>query len=85
VVEGEAVLGPGDRLLLHSDGVVEGRDPAGSPFGLERLHRLVAGDPGDDLHGLAFQLVAAALAHQGGETRDDATVMLICQGSGSPD
>jgi hypothetical protein len=85
IVEVEAVLDPGDRLLLHSDGVVEGRDAGGSPFGVERLRDLVTGNPGVDLHELAATLVAASLTHQGGETRDDATVLLVAQGSGLPD
>ena len=85
VVEAEAVMGPGDRLLLHSDGVVEGRDASGSPFGVERLRELVTGNPGADLHELAAILVAASLEHQGGETRDDATVMLLAQRAGLPD
>jgi uncharacterized membrane protein (Fun14 family) len=33
-------LHPGDRLLLHSDGVVEARRPDGELFGFDRLHNL---------------------------------------------
>ena len=84
-VQAEAVLGPGDRLLLHSDGLIEGRDASGSPFGVERLRRLVTEHPEADLHALAYLVVAASLAYQGGETRDDATVLILALGSGLPD
>jgi len=33
----ELSLGPGDVLLLHTDGTVEGRDPSAQEFGVERL------------------------------------------------
>ncbi len=33
----EVVLVPGDAVLLYTDGIVEGTNPAGEPFGHERL------------------------------------------------
>ncbi|WP_457798010.1 PAS domain S-box protein [Methylocystis sp. S23] len=35
--EREIRLSPGDRLLFHTDGVIEAQDPTGDFFGLERL------------------------------------------------
>lgn len=71
-------LQPGDWLALHTDGVVEARDPTGQFFGLRRLtdflEREVAADqpPPETLR----RLVQAVLAHQHGLLQDDATVVL---------
>jgi serine phosphatase RsbU (regulator of sigma subunit)/anti-sigma regulatory factor (Ser/Thr protein kinase) len=41
--EKEAVLEPGESLLLYSDGLVEAHDPEGQMFGFPRLRELMAG------------------------------------------
>jgi serine phosphatase RsbU (regulator of sigma subunit) len=41
--EKEATLGPGDTLLLHSDGLAEAHNPQRQMFGFPRLAALVAG------------------------------------------
>ena len=41
--EGEAVLAPGETVIMYSDGVVHAENAAGEPFGMERLHRLFVG------------------------------------------
>jgi serine phosphatase RsbU (regulator of sigma subunit)/anti-sigma regulatory factor (Ser/Thr protein kinase) len=40
--EHEAVLGPGDSVLLYSDGLVEAHDRVGEMFGFPRLRQLMA-------------------------------------------
>ncbi|GAA1315716.1 PP2C family protein-serine/threonine phosphatase [Pseudonocardia xinjiangensis] len=76
---GEEYLEPGDRILLHSDGVVEARDEDGEEFGVDRLVELAE-------HAAAAQLAApetlrrlahAVREHRRGELRDDATLMLV--------
>jgi serine phosphatase RsbU (regulator of sigma subunit) len=76
---GEEYLEPGDRILLHSDGVVEARDENGEEFGVDRLVELAE-------HAAAAQLPApetlrrlshAVREHRSGELRDDATLMLV--------
>jgi serine phosphatase RsbU (regulator of sigma subunit) len=76
---GEEFLEPGDRILLHSDGVVEARDETGEEFGVDRLVELAE-------HAAAAQLPApetlrrlahAVREHRTGELRDDATLMLV--------
>src|ERR687894_700983 len=44
--EKEAVLQPGESVLLHSDGVVEAHDPERNMFGFPRLKQAVADYPG---------------------------------------
>ena len=44
--EKEAVLEPGDSVLLHSDGIVEAHDPDRQMFGFPRLKETVADAPG---------------------------------------
>jgi serine phosphatase RsbU (regulator of sigma subunit) len=43
--EKEATLGPGDTLLLHSDGLAEAHDPERRMFGFPRLAGLVGSCP----------------------------------------
>ena len=44
--EKEAVLAPGESVLLHSDGIVEAHDPDREMFGFPRLKETVADAPG---------------------------------------
>jgi hypothetical protein len=72
-------LEPGDRVLFYTDGVVEGRDLAGEPFGEARLADLVvretlAGQPAAET---MRRLAHAILAHQGAKPRDDATMVFL--------
>jgi phosphoserine phosphatase RsbU/P len=76
---GEEMLEPGDRLLLHTDGVVEARDPAGEMFGVDRLIDLaeqaaVAELPAPET---LRRLSQAVRQHQDSPARDDATLMLL--------
>jgi Stage II sporulation protein E (SpoIIE) len=74
-----AVLEPRDRVLFHTDGVTEGRNLAGEPFGEARLADLViretlAGQPAAET---MRRLAHAILAHQGRTPRDDATMVFL--------
>jgi serine phosphatase RsbU (regulator of sigma subunit) len=74
-----AALEPADRVLFYTDGVVEGRNLAGEPFGEARLADLVvretlAGQPAAET---MRRLAHAILAHQGTKPRDDATMVFL--------
>ncbi|MFD7733734.1 PP2C family protein-serine/threonine phosphatase [Kitasatospora phosalacinea] len=73
-----ARLEPGDQLLVHSDGVTEGRDASGVPFGEELLVEVVSRAMADGLPApeALRRLVRRITAHQGDRLRDDATVLL---------
>ncbi|EWC59230.1 Serine phosphatase RsbU, regulator of sigma subunit [Actinokineospora spheciospongiae] len=72
-------LEPGDRLLLHTDGVTEARNPEGVPFGLDRLVDLTERHEAADLPApeTLRRVVHAVLEHQNGQLQDDATLMLV--------
>ena len=83
VVESTTLL-PGERLLLHTDGLVEARDAQGRFFDLLRaataLVPLVreggAASP-DVLDAALEDLLARVRAHVGGELTDDVAVLLV--------
>lgn len=71
-------LEPGDRVLVHTDGVTESRTEGGDEFGERRLteyvvHATALGDPAPEV---LRRLVHALLAHRHGRLDDDATVLL---------
>jgi serine phosphatase RsbU (regulator of sigma subunit) len=69
----------GDRLLLYTDGVVEGRAAGGRDFGLERLSDFVIRHSAEGLPPAETlrRLTRAVLEYQEGDLRDDATVILL--------
>ena len=74
-----STLQPGDAVLLYTDGVVEARTPRGEEFGLDRLtdfleREAASKHPAEEL---LRRLVRAVLDYQGGDLRDDATLLLI--------
>ncbi|MER6362836.1 PP2C family protein-serine/threonine phosphatase [Kitasatospora sp. NPDC001527] len=73
-----ARLQPGDRLLLHTDGVTEARSASGELFGERRLadtlvQHMAGGEPAPEA---LRQLIHALVTHQDHQLRDDATILL---------
>ncbi|HXU31661.1 MAG TPA: PP2C family protein-serine/threonine phosphatase [Thermoanaerobaculia bacterium] len=75
----ELPLETGDVLLLHSDGLYEGEDPFGEPYGLDRLAASLARVPRDiEATAVRDALVADFAAFQGGAPqRDDLTFVVV--------
>ena len=73
---GDAIaLGPGDLLVVATDGVLEVCDRQGQEFGIERVERAIASDAHAALPELAGTILATARAF--GKQVDDQTLLLI--------
>jgi hypothetical protein len=72
-------LESGDRLLLYTDGVTEGRAADGTPFGVQRLADFVIRHSNERLPApeTMRRLSHAILQYQDGRPRDDATAVMI--------
>jgi serine phosphatase RsbU (regulator of sigma subunit)/anti-sigma regulatory factor (Ser/Thr protein kinase) len=81
--EKEAVLAPGDTLLLHSDGIVEAHDPDREMFGFPRLKQTVADGPsGRDLIDRVLTRIDA-FTGAGSEQEDDITMVTLERSGGT--
>jgi serine phosphatase RsbU (regulator of sigma subunit)/anti-sigma regulatory factor (Ser/Thr protein kinase) len=77
--ETEAVLAPGARLLLYSDGVTEAHDPSREMFGGGRLSDLMAASGPQDVESVLRTLIGAVHDFTGAaaEQEDDITLVAI--------
>jgi sigma-B regulation protein RsbU (phosphoserine phosphatase) len=74
----DAVLGAGDALVLHTDGITEARNPEGGFYGDERFEALLgslAGQAAADVVDAVLADVAAFRA--GAEASDDLTLLVV--------
>jgi serine phosphatase RsbU (regulator of sigma subunit)/anti-sigma regulatory factor (Ser/Thr protein kinase) len=80
--EKEAVLGPGDVILLHSDGLAEAHDSSRAMFGFPRMRALM-GELGIG-HELIDGLLSALNAFTGPtwEQEDDITLVTLARSAG---
>ncbi|CAN5166824.1 hypothetical protein BH18CHL2_BH18CHL2_11670 [soil metagenome] len=75
--EKEAMIGAGESILLHSDGVAEAHDPERRMFGFPRGEEIVAQFPGG--HELIDGLLSAlhVFAGEGWQQEDDITLVTL--------
>jgi serine phosphatase RsbU (regulator of sigma subunit) len=72
-----ATLGPGDALLIFSDGVSEARDRAGNELGVERLVEIVRGALVLDAAGVVERVERALDEFSAGAPVDDDRTLLV--------
>jgi serine phosphatase RsbU (regulator of sigma subunit) len=77
-------VGPGDRLLLFSDGVTEAQDAAGEEFGEARLLELVRAAEGRSAAGLVASVFDAIDAFAGDAPQYDDITLLVLERRVSP-
>jgi serine phosphatase RsbU (regulator of sigma subunit)/anti-sigma regulatory factor (Ser/Thr protein kinase) len=80
--EKEAVLEPGDSVLLHSDGIVEAHDPGRDMFGFPRLKETMAdAPPGQELIDRVLSELEA-FSGPDAEQEDDITMVTLERATG---
>jgi len=81
--EREAVIGPGDNVLLYSDGLVEAHDPSGAMYGFPRLRADLATDlAGSELLDELLDRLRA-FTGRGWEQEDDITLVALRRSAGA--
>jgi serine phosphatase RsbU (regulator of sigma subunit) len=71
-------LDPGWALLLHTDGLIEGKGPVpGQPLWEEGLLEMLVEERGTDVAELPARLVERAVGYNGGPLVDDVAILLL--------
>ncbi len=74
--------GPGDLLVLYTDGFIEAMDREGDMFGLERLERVISEHGASELREVAARIGESVRAHSGTDAQaDDESLLLVRVGA----
>lgn len=74
--EQQVDLPSGSLLLLYTDGVTDGRNPDGEPFGINHLTQKLTALAGLPARDVCIQLSSALQRYQGNVAQDDDTTLL---------
>ncbi len=76
--ETSTTLGPGDLVVLYTDGLTEAEDPADEEFGIERVAEVVTALGAADAETVCDELVRRVHAHVCGQPLvDDVTLLVV--------
>jgi serine phosphatase RsbU (regulator of sigma subunit) len=75
--ESHLTIGPGDALVLYTDGVTDTRGVDGELFGEERLAELLEDAAGVDADEIASRIDDALRAFEHGQQRDDVALLVL--------
>jgi serine phosphatase RsbU (regulator of sigma subunit) len=75
--EAQVPLGPGDLLLLATDGLTEARDPRGRFIALDRITGWIAGAGGVTPQAIVDELVARVKRYARGRIADDLAILAV--------
>lgn len=76
-VEATAEVGPGDTVILYTDGVLEAENERGEIFTYERLHALVTANTGLKPRAMVALLLHELRAWSAGSQSDDVTIVVL--------
>jgi sigma-B regulation protein RsbU (phosphoserine phosphatase) len=74
--QGDCPIAAGDRLVLYTDGMTEGRNRAGEEFGEERIAQSAVGHRALGAEALLAAILADVESFNGGAYEDDATLIV---------
>ena len=74
--EEQVTIPSGGTLLLYTDGILDGRNPHGEPFGVKRLEAQLAKLVGSGAQATCNQLLQDLLEFQAGSPQDDDITLL---------
>jgi serine phosphatase RsbU (regulator of sigma subunit) len=76
LTDDDSMLGPGDAVILYTDGLSQERSGAG-PLTEEQLASLIGSSAGSDADEIADRLLTAAIELEPAEGRDDIAVLVL--------
>ncbi|HYV59507.1 MAG TPA: SpoIIE family protein phosphatase [Acidimicrobiia bacterium] len=80
-----AQIGPGDRLAVYTDGLIEVRAEDGTEFGVHRLSDLVSDSAHDEAEAIVKRCVDDVTSYAPERLRDDITIALLCRRPREPE
>lgn len=83
--EGQLAILAGGTLLLYTDGILDGRNPGGEPYGVKRLAAKLAHLVGNSAQSTCDQILQDLLEFQGGSPQEDDITLLAIHSTVSPE
>jgi sigma-B regulation protein RsbU (phosphoserine phosphatase) len=76
--QAQTTLGPGDILVMYTDGIVEAMNSQGEQFGGQRLRSIIAGSPNLPPDNLLREIIQAVSIFSAGQQQfDDITALVV--------